>query len=138
MRLLIFLVACNAQGLPGDELPSSLRFTTSTTIPQNPPPKLDVTVTELGAVRSAYQATTSLAHFAGGVQRCDVDWGVQYQVTFYSGDAMLLHANVDPNGCKAVQLEPEDSTRAATSAYFATLAASLQVPEASIFPYSPP
>jgi hypothetical protein len=138
MRLLLFLVACTTQGLPADEQPSSLRFTTSTMIPQNPPPNLDVTVTDLRAVRSAYRATTSLAHFAGGITHCPPDFGVHYQLKFYSDDSLVLDADVDAGGCSSVQLQPENSTRAATSAFFATLATSLQVPEAAIYPYLPP
>ena len=137
MRLRLFLVACNAQGLVSDVQVSSLRFTTSTEIAANPPPPLDLTINDLASVRSAYQATTSLAHLAGG-SHCGQDWGVHYQVTFYDQDFMVLHADVQASGCSTVQLMPENSTRSATSAYFATLADSLQVSEAQIYPYSPP
>ncbi len=117
-----------------------LRFSTSSTIPSNLPPPVQITVTDATKAQDAYQATLALLVAqrtpAPGSHSCPVDWGVTYQLTFSLASGGTLTVTADPNGCQSVSI-PGTCVRSADSAYWSQLAQDLGIPESEIYPYSP-
>jgi hypothetical protein len=113
-----------------------LDFTTSTSIPQNPAPPVNVTVTDAAAVQALFDATLALSPVVPGDYNCPFAAGVDYHLTFTSGSASAV-IDFTPDGCEWVTL-PDGSTRGASAAYWSLLATTLGIPEATIYPYAPP
>jgi hypothetical protein len=117
-----------------------LSFSTSSSIPSNLPPPVQITVTDATKAQDAYRATLALPVAPTGVQpgyhSCPVDWGVSYQLTFSLANGSKLIVTADPNGCQSVSI-PGTCVRSTDSAYWSQLAQDLGVPESLIYPYSP-
>jgi hypothetical protein len=123
------------------ELPSitRLEFSTSTTIPDNRPPDVRVTV-YADTARAIYAETLALSPLPEGVYNCPVDFGVVYELAFYRGDIEVVTGTLDPGGCEAVSLSSKSggASVATDFGYWATLANHLGITEAQIYPYLPP
>ncbi|HJX62749.1 MAG TPA: hypothetical protein VJ860_02220 [Polyangia bacterium] len=117
-----------------------LSFSTSSTIPSNLPPPVQITVTDATKAQDAYRATLALPVAPTGVQpgyhSCPGDWGVTYRLTFSLASGGTLTVVADPNGCQSVSI-PGTCVRSADSAYWSQLAQDLGIPESEIYPYSP-
>jgi hypothetical protein len=62
-----------------------VRFTTSTTVPENAPPNVDVTLEDLSTVHALYKETLDLPAIAAGAMGCPLASGVVYHLTFSGG-----------------------------------------------------
>jgi hypothetical protein len=124
----------------------TLEFTTSGTIPSNPPPSVSVTVSDSTLAQAAYDATLALPAMPPGTYNCPADFDVTYQLTFLNGDAngpsVVMTATLEPTGCQQVHVTngSESATLwTATGAdYWNSLATDLGIAESDIYPYSPP
>jgi hypothetical protein len=131
------LSACGSSMPPASEL-TGVHFGATTTLPPNPPPAVDVTAGEIPA-RNIYTMTLALPDLPGGVYNCPADFGIVYNLTFFSGNATAVTASVDPNGCQGVQISGSHHVRQILDeSYWTTLAQQLGVPESTIYPYVPP
>jgi hypothetical protein len=112
-------------------------FTTSTTIPTNPAPSVDVTVSDPTTVQALFQETNALPVLPAGQYNCPADFGVTYHLTFVTQNGTTQYV-LDPGGCETVTIASDSSVvLSANPQYWQTLAAALGVPETSIYPYAP-
>ena len=114
---------------------SALHFTTSTSLPSNPPPAVDVTVADAATARAAYERTLALPEFPPGTYNCPFDFGVRYRLDFMSGPSLAVTVTANPNGCGEVQIPGTNTRRALPSDYWAALAQTLGIDESMIYPY---
>lgn len=70
---------------------------------------LDVTIRNESSVRQLYSDLRSLGLFPSGAMNCPADFGINYTLTFRSGNKIFLVANADPNGCQAIKLSTEQT-----------------------------
>jgi hypothetical protein len=116
---------------------TQVEFSTSTTIAANPAPPVQVTVTDAAKAQALFRAAIALPTVdTSGVYNCPVDWGVRYTLTFTSG-ATLTEAQFGPNGCGWLSFTGAPP-RQLSNDFWALLAATLGIQEATIFPYVPP
>jgi len=131
------LGACSSSMPPASEL-TGVNFGATTTLPPNPPPAVDITAGEIPA-QNIYTMTLALPDLPGGVYHCPDDFGVVYNLTFFSGNATVVTASLDPNGCQGVKISGSPQVRQILDkSYWTTLAQQLGVPESTIYPYVPP
>ncbi len=116
---------------------TGLQFSTATTIPSNPAPAVQVTVTDVAKSQNAYHATLALPVFPPGTYACPIDWGVTYQLTFLLANGSSLTVTADPNGCSLVDIPGTCLRSVGSSDYWSQLAQDLGIPESEIYPYSP-
>jgi hypothetical protein len=117
---------------------SAMTFTASTSIAQNPPPALDLRVDDAGRAEAAYAATLALPAALEGVHSCPIDFGVMYHIAYLDAKgATVLLTDVDPEGCRGVQLSGTSipARSASSDAYWQQLAQSLGIAETEIYPY---
>jgi len=87
--------------------------------PPTPYPVLNKTVTGAAQVRRLLAALLALPVFPSYTILCPLDdTGYLYQVMFYSGNAEVLEAKIDPSGCRDVRLQSVDHRWAATDPNF--------------------
>ena len=110
-------------------------FTTSTEIPQHPPPDLELT-TSGNTARAIYATTVSLPVYPPGVFHCLADDGVRYELVFWSGDLVVATATLDPRGCQTVTIDSQHGslTLRGLGDYYDTLASELGVPTSDLYP----
>lgn len=111
-----------------------LHFTSSTEIPSNPPPTVDVTLTNATAAENIYTATLALPDFPPGEYNCPNDDGVRYEIAFLSGQSVAVSATLSPTGCGDVTISGSATRRVLDEGYWATLARNLGIAEATIYP----
>ena len=117
---------------------TSVHFTTSTGIPSNPPPNVDVTVTDVSKVRALFEATITLPAQPQGTFNCPADFAVGYQLSFTSGATTTQFA-LDASGCEGLTGPDGFSAWAlANDGYWSLLAETLGVQNTTIHPYAPP
>jgi hypothetical protein len=63
---------------------TTAEFTTSSSIPSNPPPAVHVTVSNATKAQALYAATLALPAFPPGQYNCPEDLGIQYTLAFRS------------------------------------------------------
>jgi hypothetical protein len=115
---------------------TGLQFSAATTIPSNPAPAVQVTVTDVAKAQDAYRATLALPVFPPGIYNCPADPGIIYQLTFLLANGSSLTVTEDPSGCPVANI-PGTCVRSVSSTYWNQLAQDLGVPESGIDPYSP-
>ena len=113
---------------------TGLQFSTATTIPSNPAPAVQVTVTDVAKAQDAYQATLALPVFPPGVYNCPADFGVTYQLSFLLANGSNLTVTENPSGCSVANI-PGTCVRSVGPTYWSQLAQDLGIPEAEIDPY---
>jgi hypothetical protein len=116
---------------------TALHLTTSTSLTSNPPPAVDVTVSDVVAARNAYVLTLGLMDFPSGTFNCPFDSGIRYQLDFMNGPTIAVTVTANPGGCGDVHI-PGTSERRTTGQYWADLAQSLGIDESVIYPYRAP
>ncbi|HEY1553190.1 MAG TPA: hypothetical protein VGF94_00075 [Kofleriaceae bacterium] len=116
----------------------TLHFTTASSIAQNAPPAVDVTVTG-DAARDVYAATLALPALAPGAYNCPADFGITYYLDFSGGGGELVRGTVQPGGCEQVELSATvgSASLGPDGAYWAMLATDLGIDETAIYPYVP-
>jgi hypothetical protein len=114
---------------------TTLTFSTATSIPSNPAPQVQVTVTDASKVSSLFEAALALPTVPEGTYSCPADFGVQYELAFTSG-ATVTRVGLEPNGCGWVSI-PGSSARSPDAAWWSQLSATLAIPETEIYPYMP-
>jgi hypothetical protein len=126
-------------GPPAASQVTGLHFVAITSLPSNPPPPVDITLTDAdaGRARSIYQLTLALPETPAGTYNCPADLGVRYRLDFLSGPSIAVTVTANPNGCHEVTIPGTSQRRAITDDYWAALAENLGVAEAAIYPYSP-
>jgi hypothetical protein len=93
------------------------------------------TVTDAHQAVKVYEALQALPAYPKGIMYCPIDFGVRYQVTFFSGASKVSWATLEPGGCEAVKLADGSVRWAAThQEFWQTLAAAVGVPVAALFP----
>ncbi len=123
---------------------ASVELTTSTSLPPNPAPAVHVTLSDVARAQSVYTATLALPAMPGGIMSCPADFGVSYTLTFRDASgALVMTATLDPDGCEEVSVVGAAGAgptlwTATDTSYWSTLAATLGIDEASIYPYEPP
>jgi hypothetical protein len=127
------LVGCSGDP-PATESVSGLHFTSATLLAGNPPPAVDVTLTDPTPTRAIYASTIALPDFPSGTFNCPVDFGIRYTVVFDVGGAHALTAVLNPGGCGDVTISGSSTRRAIDPAYWASLALNLGVEEPAIYP----
>jgi hypothetical protein len=113
---------------------TGLHFTTSSSSPSNPPPAVDVTLTDATSSRNIYSATLALPTFPAGTYNCPADFGLSYSIAFLEGSSTAVTATLSPGGCRAVTISGPDTRRVLDDAYWALLARNLGVTESAIYP----
>jgi len=126
---------------------SALTFNEMTTIPANPAPDVEVTVSDPAAADVA-SAILDLPAMPAGEYNCPIDYGVSYFLVFTGGDPggggeTVMIATLDPGGCQQGKISVDGRRvdhfwTASSPAFWGRLAADLGVPAADIFPYRPP
>jgi hypothetical protein len=126
---------------------SALSFNATASIPSNPAPDVQVTVSDPAAADVA-SAILDLPAIPPGEYNCPIDFGISYFLVFTGGDPSgggetVMTATLDPGGCEPGQISADgqhvDHFGVTTGANFwSRLAGDLGVPEADIFPYQPP
>ena len=119
---------------------ASVSFSTSTSIPANPPPNVHVTVNDAARARALYQTLLAQAPFPQGNLNCPADFGISYGLSFLSSSgSVLASATLAPNGCEplAVRAGSQESDLWGENVW-PSLAQDLGIPEAEIYPYLPP
>jgi hypothetical protein len=66
--------------------------------------ELNVTIDNVDKVRKLYGDLRSSGLFPDGTISCPADFGINYTLTFKSGNKVVLTANADPNGCREIEL----------------------------------
>jgi len=114
----------------------SLEFTTSTDIPSNPPPALDITVRDAAKAQAVYEATLDLPPPPSGIHHCPLDEGIHFHLTFRSGSEVVTQADLQAGGCGFVSIAGilGNSWVEETNTYWPTLAKSLGIMESELFP----
>jgi len=122
---------------PASEM-TGMHFAATSALPSNPPPAVDVSVGQ-GPAQNIYAMTLALPDFPDGTFNCPSDFGVVYNLTFFSGNAAAVTATLNPGGCRDVRISGSTPTRRVLDdGYWASLAQQLGVPESTIYPYLPP
>ena len=126
---------------------SAVSFQGTTTIPSNPAPSVQVTVSD-PAARDVASAILDLPAMPPGTYNCPADLGIAYFLVFTGGDPngggeTVMIAHLDPAGCQQGDISSDgqhvDHFWTATSPdFWSRLAGDLGVPEADIYPYRPP
>ena len=123
-------------------LVTKLEFTTTSSLPSNPPPPVHVSLTDATAAESVYDATLALPVFPDGTFSCPADFGILYHLVFSGSDGTIMIADVNPTGCGDVHVAGAGSSvvlRTSTSPdYWPALAQGLGIPESEIYPYVVP
>jgi hypothetical protein len=132
------IAACGPSGSPPTSEIASLHFSTSTTIPDNPPPAVEVTLTDAAKARDVYAATLALPYFPPQGSSCPIDYGVRYTVDFSGAAGLVATAVLNPGGCGDVTLTGSSTRRILGTSYWSTLAGDLGVEESAIYPYVKP
>src|ERR1700733_7754814 len=141
MRKLILLTAtlaaCTTSTTTTDPVITELQTMTAsitkaevvatTSIAQNAPPPVNVTVTDATTAQAIYDSTLTLPKFPEGGFSCPADYGVTYQLTFFSDATAIVTAAADPDGCSAVTITgpSESDTLQADDSYWKSLATDL-------------
>ncbi len=125
---------CGSDPPPPTSTITGLHFTTATMLPSNPPPSVDVTLTEPAPARAVYAATIALPDFPSGTFNCPNDSGVRYTIAFSSDTGRTVAAVLNPGGCRAAQITGSHERRVLDDTYWASLAQNLGIPEATIYP----
>jgi hypothetical protein len=137
MSGVVTLIGCGSASPPPEQEVTGLHFTTATGLAANPPPNVDVTLTDPVPTRAIYAATLALPDYPPGAYSCPNDSGVRYTILFsVSGDGDVT-AVISPTGCDEVTISGTTMRRALGSGYYETLATNLGVPLTSIYPYAP-
>ena len=118
---------------------TSFDFASTTSIPANPPPAVNVAVTSAATAQAACATTLAQPTFPPGVFNCPNDFGVTYQLTFHdaSGGVAFI-ASADPGGCESIGLSGGAATLQASAAFWSAIAGDIRVAELTIYPYLPP
>jgi hypothetical protein len=126
---------------------SAMSFNAITSVPSNPAPNVQVTISDPAALDVA-NAILDLPAMPSGTYNCPEDFGVSYFLVFTGGDPngggeTVMTANLDPAGCQAGDITSDGQHVdnfwvPATSDFWSRLAGDLGVPEANIYPYLPP
>jgi hypothetical protein len=118
---------------------TSLDFVGTTSIPQNPAPKVNVTVTSAAAAQAACTTTLAQPAFPSGPVNCPADFGVAYEMTFRDASgAVLFTASADPNGCGLIVLNGGGTPLGSGGDFWSAIATDLGIAESTIYPYVPP
>jgi hypothetical protein len=153
------LLLASACGEPADSTQDALRaqigrvqtvtFQASTYILSNPPPAVDLTITDSGAAQDMANAILALPVMVGvaspSEDHCPADVGVMYDLEFAgrAGD-QVMQTTINVSGCQQAVVEKSDAyddvilTAAGHPDFWSRLAADLGLPEADIYPYHPP
>jgi hypothetical protein len=147
---LLLAVGCGSKGEDPQRTLEALRnesgsvttaeFTTSTSLPSNPPPAVHVTVSDAAKAQALYAATLALPPVPPGEYGCPMDFGINYTLVFRdASSSTVMTTSLDPGGCQGVRMEsPVGSTGAWTAterSYWSTLASDLGVAESAIYPW---
>lgn len=123
----------------------SCTFQTGTNVPANPPPQVDVTVTDPATARDIANAILDLPVMAPGNYSCPIDYGIGYFLAFTDASGQdVMRAFLFPNGCQWAEVTNGGPFPAAelwslgSPDFWSHLAADLGLPEADIYPYQPP
>jgi hypothetical protein len=107
---------------------------TRTVLVANPPPPLQVTVTDPSEVRALYRETLTLPELTAPKPACPSDVAVRYHLTFRSGASVVMQADEEPDGCQRVVIAGVSNALVAGNAYWARLSKGLGVPESVMYP----
>jgi hypothetical protein len=135
---LVLVAACGSESLQPAEAITGLHFTAATEIPANPPPDVDVTLTDPTPSRAIYGATLALPVYPPGAYSCPNDWGVRYSIVFRAGQSDATTAVLNPTGCAEVTISGSSTRRAIDPIYWMSLAENLGIPQAAIYPLPHP
>ena len=123
----------------------AVNFETATSIPSNPPPDIDVTITDSGPAEDLANAILDLPVMPPDDYNCPIDFGISYFLVFTgAGGETVLRATLFPNGCQWAEITgggpPVGVERWAVNSpgFWDRLAADLGVPEVDVYPYRPP
>ena len=125
---------CGSDPPPPTSAITGLHFTTATMLPSNPPPSVDVALTDPAPARAVYAATMALPDFPSGTFNCPSDSGVRYTIIFSGDTGQTVSAVLNPGGCREVQITGSHERRVLDDTYWASLAQNLGIPEATIYP----
>jgi hypothetical protein len=118
---------------------ASLDFVGATSIPSNPAPNVNVTVTSAATARAACVTTLAQAPVApGGAFNCPADFGITYALTFKDANGNVsFTANAEPNGCGWILLNGTSEALWASADFWSSIATDIGVTESTIYPYIP-
>jgi hypothetical protein len=117
---------------------AGLKFSTATTIPSNPPPSVQVTVSDTAKAQDAYQKTLALPVVRPGIRSCGMDSGITYRLTFLFANGLSLTVTEDPDGCGYVDIPGTCVRQGYPLGYWSQLAQDLGIPVCKIYPNSMP
>jgi hypothetical protein len=121
---------------------ASVHFTTSTTIPRNAAPAVDVTITDEATAQALFKETLTLPEVTPGPRSCPMASGVVYRLEFYGNcpekcaTPILLTVDFPPDGCATLTSPSLPDALSTSSSYWEDLAADLGIVESRIYPYS--
>ncbi|QQE78794.1 hypothetical protein [Alicyclobacillus sp. SO9] len=97
---------------------------------------LNVTVKDVDIVQKMYAGLKVFKAFPRGSVSCPADFGIEYTLTFESGNKNLVTAHVDPNGCEEIRLSTGQHLTGATNnpkanIFWSSLASALHLPDQS-------
>lgn len=130
------LGACGSSMPPASEM-TELHFAATTTLPGNQPPSVSLLLGQTPA-QTIYSMTLALPDQPSGVYNCPADFGIVYNLSFFTGTATAAVATLDPNGCQQVRFSGSDEVRRVPDeTYWIALAQQLGIAESTIYPYLP-
>jgi hypothetical protein len=102
--------------------------------PQSALPAFNYTGQNSAAVQALYNALVALPKYIPGQTTCPSDIGVQYNLTFTHGGAVVLTAIADPSGCQIVVVNGSDNRTAIHSKLWTLLANAVGVSPSLVYP----
>jgi hypothetical protein len=97
-------------------------------------PAFDYTSHDSAKVQVLYEALLQLPVYGSRGIACPTDTGVQYQLTFSHGKALVLSAIADPSGCQVVVIAGQDNRTAAHTNLWSLIAAAVGVQPSAVYP----
>jgi hypothetical protein len=87
-------------------------------------------------VQALYTGLILLPRYSAQGVSCPTDNGVQYQLTFMNGGAVVFHAIADPSGCQIAVLDGNDNRSAVNSNLWMLIANAVGVTPSTVYPIS--
>lgn len=135
----IALGGCSGSSPPDEASITGLHFTSSSTLPGNPPlTDVDVTLTDPIPSRAIYRATLALPDFPSGTFNCPADLGYRHTIVFTHDADAAVTATLDVGGCRGATISDAPPVRQTNDAYWTLLAQKLGVDEAMLFEATDP
>jgi hypothetical protein len=134
---LVCLAACTPQSATTPPALTSAHIIRTSAFPGNHIPPFERTVTDAAKVQQLYAMLVALPAMPPGIYHCPVDLGVQYHLTFFTGNTPFTSATVDAGGCGGVTVGNSSHWWARDATFWQQFADDLGVPEAMVYPVAP-